>query len=95
MVYISPKKRAVPQETRRAVARRHGAFSNGTWPAKCAYCGDDRGSILVAGAWVRFPRLELDHVIPEAKGGQGVPENIVLACRWCNRSKRHWRAPRL
>lgn len=31
----------------------------------------------------------LDHVIPEFLGGSNNEDNIVLACRWCNRSKGH------
>jgi hypothetical protein len=31
--------------------------------------------------------LELDHCEPESAAGQAVTENIVLACRTCNRSK--------
>ena len=40
----------------------------------CAYCG-------------RSDRLELDHVIPLSHGGMNRPENIVIACRWCNADK--------
>lgn len=39
------------------------------------------------GAWVHFTDLELDHVIPEHAGGPSDPDNIVLACQPCNRSK--------
>jgi 5-methylcytosine-specific restriction endonuclease McrA len=40
----------------------------------CVYCGSDK-------------RLELDHIIPLSKGGEGISDNFVLACRSCNSSK--------
>lgn len=40
----------------------------------CAYCGSR-------------DRIEVDHVIPFARGGKTVPENLVAACLPCNRSK--------
>lgn len=41
----------------------------------CQYCGKRGGA------------LECDHVIPAWMGGQAVPENLVTACRPCNRAK--------
>lgn len=51
----------------------------------CQYCGD-RGN-----------KLECDHVIPLSRGGSDQDENLVTACKPCNRSKRdktpeEWRA---
>lgn len=87
MIYIAPKKHAVPQATRRAVALAAGAAGLGRWPASCHYCGR-RGVICwMTRAWVYFQDLELDHLIPEFRGGQATPDNIVLACQRCNRSK--------
>ena len=31
--------------------------------------------------------LEIEHILPKAKGGQTVPENLWLACRFCNTFK--------
>ena len=43
---------------------------------KCAYCD------------LPLPdRFELDHVIPIAMGGSHTEENVVLACKPCNRQK--------
>jgi 5-methylcytosine-specific restriction endonuclease McrA len=42
---------------------------------RCAYCG-------VGGA-----RLEMDHVIPLARGGRHAIGNVLPACPTCNRSK--------
>ncbi|WP_347271652.1 HNH endonuclease [Rhizorhabdus histidinilytica] len=41
----------------------------------CRYCG------------VRGARMECDHVIPYSAGGQTTLDNLVTACRSCNRSK--------
>lgn len=45
------------------------------WEHRCAYCGDSAQS--------------LDHVVPKAKGGATVPNNLVPACLSCNRRKGH------
>lgn len=41
----------------------------------CTYCGD------------MADQLEVDHVVPVARGGRNSFENLVCACRACNRSK--------
>jgi 5-methylcytosine-specific restriction endonuclease McrA len=58
----------------------------------CHYCGTP-GRIywhqLYGGrpsGWVTFDH-ELDHVVPESKGGATMAHNLVLACRSCNRKK--------
>lgn len=43
---------------------------------KCRYCNK-----------VDRDRMEVDHVIPRASGGSSLPENLVAACRSCNRKK--------
>lgn len=87
MIYIATAKRAIPQAVRRAVARRAGAIGPGRWTAYCDYCGSVGEICWMTPSWVRFRGLELDHVVPEVRGGQPVEENIVLACQRCNRSK--------
>jgi hypothetical protein len=42
---------------------------------RCAYCPAEGVDTV-------------DHVIPLAKGGRSVPENLVAACKPCNSSKR-------
>ena len=44
---------------------------------RCVYCG------------ARPPRfyLELDHVVPKARGGRTHPANLVTSCRGCNSEK--------
>jgi len=88
-------KAAIPQAVRREVALRAGGIPGQTVPAACTYCGAP-GRIYWPnlhsgrpGSWVNFHDLELDHVIPEFKGGPSTADNIVLACRPCNRGKGH------
>lgn len=42
----------------------------------CAYCGAEQGP------------FEIDHIHPWSRGGTDDRENLTLACRPCNRSKR-------
>lgn len=42
---------------------------------ECAYCGG--------------PAFERDHVIPRGRPGWEAPDNLVPACRPCNRSKKN------
>jgi hypothetical protein len=44
---------------------------------KCAYCGKDANQAI----------LEVDHIIPEAKGGKTELGNLQTACFECNRGK--------
>lgn len=43
----------------------------------CAYCGTTVG------------RIEVEHIIPESRGGTDVWGNLALACAACNRRKGH------
>lgn len=85
-------KKAIPEATRRAVAERYGCRPGFSVEAKCHYCkaiGVITWHRLYSGKpskWVTFS-LELDHVIAESRGGSMDPDNFVLACRACNRSK--------
>lgn len=52
--------------------------------SNCAYCGE-------AGP------TEVEHVVPQSRGGSNEPGNLVAACRLCNSGKRNltpeeWRA---
>jgi 5-methylcytosine-specific restriction endonuclease McrA len=88
------KKRAIPEATRRAVALAAGAAPGESSVLACHYCGAAGSSYWPRlsdgrpGAWVHFTGLELDHVVPERLGGTSLPDNVVLACRPCNRSKK-------
>lgn len=55
----------------------------------CEYCGNPPPADT---------RLEYDHVLPVSRGGETIVENLVLACRPCNRSKadktpKEWEGP--
>ena len=72
-------KKAIPQVVRRTVIIRDRGI--------CQYCGKQGDyRIFSETGWV-WMEHELDHLIPESKGGQAIIENIVVACRHCNRSK--------
>ncbi len=45
------------------------------WGRKCAYCGKEN-----------VP-LEIEHIIPESKGGSDRVSNLTVACENCNRKK--------
>jgi 5-methylcytosine-specific restriction endonuclease McrA len=45
------------------------------WGRKCAYCGKEN-----------IP-LQIEHIIPRAKGGSNRVSNLCLACEKCNRAK--------
>ena len=78
-------KARVPRHLRERVARMAGY--------RCGYCQTPES---IAGF-----RLSIEHIIPEAKGGQTVEGNLWLACHGCNEFKgaappltrsRHWEA---
>ncbi len=45
------------------------------WQRKCAYCG--KGQVP----------LQIDHIVPRAKGGSDRAANLTLACQACNQAK--------
>ena len=45
---------------------------------KCQYCGRSAKDGAI---------LEIDHIVPKSKGGTDDPENLITACRECNRGK--------
>ena len=47
---------------------------------KCAYC--DRV--------FEIDYLEIDHIVPQSKGGSDDEENLVKSCPECNRIKSDW-----
>lgn len=51
---------------------------------------NDDGSYVCAGCSEVFPTrlfLQVDHIVPMAKGGLSVPENLQVLCRTCNQRK--------
>ena len=51
-----------------------------SWNHQCAYCGSE-------------DNLTIDHILPQAKGGQDTTKNVVCCCHSCNQSKghEHWK----
>lgn len=97
VVRVSPyfKKATIPASVRREVAIRAGAIPGKEVRIFCAYCGEPGWASWVwlkedgtPTSWVALT-LELDHVIAEFRGGPTTADNIVLACRPCNRRKGH------
>lgn len=81
------RKRAIPSSVRRAVAEKYGCKPGKSKDVSCLYCAaPGRVTWWSAGGWVSFT-LELDHANPESLGGTSSVDNLVLACRHCNRSK--------
>ena len=51
---------------------------------------NDDGSYVCAGCGEVFPTrlfLQVDHIVPMAKGGLSVPDNLQVLCRTCNQRK--------
>lgn len=82
---LKKKRRAIPEAVKRGVLNRDCGADGET--VYCHYCGV-KGNRY--GGWGKPGRLEFDHVIPVELGGSNHPDNIVLACQHCNRSK-GWR----
>ncbi|MFA5240287.1 MAG: type II CRISPR RNA-guided endonuclease Cas9, partial [Phycisphaerae bacterium] len=53
---------------------------------RCAYCGDEKDTISEARA-AKGDGVEMDHVIPESRGGNSYLSNLVLCHTKCNRGK--------
>ena len=87
------RKFAIPLNVRRGVAEKYNCPPGGSVVAPCYYCGAEgnvhwhKTSKGQASSWVTFPDLELDHLQAELHGGKNDINNMVLACRSCNRSK--------
>ena len=82
------KKTAVPLVARRELAKKYGLDGKGQVGAACYWCGADGYIHWVNGYWVTFDSLEIDHFIPEIHGGSHHADNLVLACRRCNRQRK-------
>lgn len=64
-------KRHIADELRHAIEHEFGF--------RCSYCLTPQDIIGL--------RLQIDHIIPEVRGGRTVAENLCLACISCNRAK--------
>jgi 5-methylcytosine-specific restriction endonuclease McrA len=80
------KKAIIPIHLRIAVLSRDNYI--------CQYCGKKgkpsnhyKPKAIEIDEFGRIISFEIDHIIPEFKGGKTVLNNLILACRKCNRSK--------
>ena len=64
-------RRAIPEDLRERIRLQAGN--------RCGYCLSRQEYVL--------GRLEIEHIIPIARGGTSVEENLWLACRLCNSYK--------
>jgi len=84
---------SIPLQVRREIAVKYGCKPGEQLVVSCYYCGAPglihwpRTRKGLPGAWVAFSNLELDHFVPEREGGATSEDNLVLACRHCNRAK--------
>jgi len=87
------RKLAIPISARLAVAKKYGCAPGERVDVHCYYCGFPgqvhwwRGQDGTPRRWISLSNLEFDHFVSEHAGGEMTQENIVLACRHCNRSK--------
>ena len=90
------RKKNIPSEARVGVAKKYGCQPGGQADATCYYCGMPgkvtwwKGSNGKPTRWITLSDLEFDHFVSEHSGGSSGAENIVLACRCCNRGKREF-----
>ena len=79
----SPHRRLIAKNAkhRRRTVEKQGSITKSEWEStleryggKCAYCGSSS-------------EIQMDHIIPVKMGGTHTSDNIVPACRPCNRSK--------
>jgi 5-methylcytosine-specific restriction endonuclease McrA len=76
-----PDKISMANARRRARILDNGIFDisakeiSELYASSCFYCGS-------------FNNIQLDHVMPIAKGGTHSIGNLVAACSWCNQSKK-------
>ena len=72
----SRNRRAREQECEGEHTAEHVRAQYDRQKGKCFYCHEKMGE-----------KYEVDHVIPLVRGGSNGPENLVVACRACNRAK--------
>jgi len=61
----------LPEKCRKEVAENAGGI--------CEYCRSQQSLCPVT--------FHIEHILPEARGGTGVPENLALSCGGCNSHK--------
>ncbi|MBD3260333.1 MAG: HNH endonuclease [Candidatus Altiarchaeales archaeon] len=64
---------------------RKNIFERDKW--QCQYCGIKPSNKKDALSWMKSNVLNLDHVVPRARGGKTTWENVVASCYKCNSKK--------
>lgn len=75
-------------KVRQELAAKYGITKdNPQAEVKCAYC--DAKTIVARrpSGGILFGGFEIDHIIPESRGGTTEADNLQLCCKTCNRSK--------
>lgn len=73
-----PKKSKSHKSKRKQLSDKHRFMILERDGYTCQYCGRKAPEVA----------LEVDHIIPVAKGGSNKPSNLITACRECNSGKR-------
>jgi 5-methylcytosine-specific restriction endonuclease McrA len=77
--WLKNKRKKTGPRKRKAISngKRFNIFNRDNF--RCTYCGRSSSEDGV--------KLEVDHIIPVAKGGKNTEENLTTACYECNRGK--------
>lgn len=85
------RKKKISPKTRQEVIERDGLYCRhcGHGPMAVKWGVTPKGAVRLYNDWATLGdrTIELDHVIPESKGGASEAENLVVFCGDCNRRK--------
>ena len=73
------------KQTQKRYALKKGAFVEDVNPIELF--AEQGGVCYLCKVQFKFKEMELDHVMPLARGGKHKKSNCKMACRHCNRSK--------
>ena len=74
------RKEISPRSRLHALIIRDTVLIDGEPKLVCCWCG----------RYITLATLTIEHVIPTAKGGSNLLDNLKLACRQCNSSSESW-----
>lgn len=84
-------KKKISPKTRQEVIERDGLYCRhcGHGPMAVKWGVTPKGTVRLYNDWATLEdrTIELDHIIPESRGGSTKPENLVVFCGDCNRRK--------
>ncbi len=85
--YRANTARAIANAHRRRARLRDSCSPGVTAPEWAAICEEYTVDGVVYCAYCEKPAAEVEHVLAIANGGRDAPDNVVPACKACNRSK--------